>query len=283
MSKPSRIEFLDQVEQLIARQFPSLKLERAKADFSLRINGHLTSLENLYRMSVGEAEEDAEYPQRLASLVDRWVKELLQAAETTADEHASYDDLRGRILPLVLARVPQTAAGSLMVSQQLLEGLTAAYVVDNERTMSYISQRLFEKWGISLDELHETALRNLTILSETLPAHAAQDESGQINLILIQMMDGYDASRILLPGLYDHLKEHLGGPFVAGIPNRDILICFRDEPVTVSRLQQQIAADYQAMPHQVTNCLFLVTADGLAPYADEDDEDEAEGAEGEAE
>jgi len=33
----------------------------------------------------------------------------------------------------------------------------------------------------------------------------------------------------------------------------------------VERLKQQIADDYQQMPHQVTDQLFLVTADGIAP------------------
>jgi uncharacterized protein YtpQ (UPF0354 family) len=79
-------------------------------------------------------------------------------------------------------------------------------------------------------------------------------------------MDGYDASRILLPGLHDHLCPHLGSPFVAGIPNRDILVCFRDQPQNVARVRGQIRHDYQTMPHQVTERLFLVTADGIAPY-----------------
>jgi uncharacterized protein YtpQ (UPF0354 family) len=262
------MEFLDQVEQIIAQRFPSLKLERGEADFTLRINGHVTSLENLYRMSTGEP-ADAEYRPQLANLVDRWIMDLLRAAHAAADEFASFDELRDRILPLVLANVPQTPGGMLIVSQQVLEGLVVAYVMDSERTMSYVSQRLVEKWRIPMEELHETALQNLMLRSETLPAHAAQDESGRVNLILIQQMDGYDASRILLPGLYEHLKEHLGGPFVAGVPNRDILICFRDDPETVQRLRQQIAADYIAMPHQVTDRLFLVTADGIAPYSEE--------------
>ncbi len=261
---------------MIARRFPSLMLERAEADFSLRINGHLMALENLYRISVGEAEGDPEYSRRLESRVDRWVRDLLRGAEAATDESVSYEAVRQRILPLVVVKPPPAPADVQVVTQQLLDGLSVAYVVDGERTMSYITKQIFDKWGMAIDELHETALQNLAILSETLPAHAAQNESGRIDLILVQLMDGYDASRILLPGLYNHLKEHLGGPFVAGIPNRDILICFRDEPETVLRLQQRIAADYQAMPHQVTDRLFLVTADGIAPYADGDDAGETE-------
>ena len=90
-------------------------------------------------------------------------------------------------------------------------------------------------------------------------------KNGQVNLILFQTMDGYDASRVLLPTLHDRLREHLGSPFAAGIPNRDILLCFRDDEETVGRLAKQIAEDYQRMPHQVTDRLLLITQDGIAP------------------
>ena len=117
----------------------------------------------------------------------------------------------------------------------------------------------------TLETLHKTAIDNLTARSQEISAHAAQDENGNVNLILFQTMDGYDASRILLPTLHDRLKEHLGSPFAAGIPNRDILLCFRDDEETVGRLSQQISDDYQKMPHQVTDKLLLVTPDGIAP------------------
>ena len=96
-------------------------------------------------------------------------------------------------------------------------------------------------------------------------AHAAQDEEGKINLILFQTMDGYDASRVLLPNLHEKLKEHLGSPFVAAIPNRDILLCFRNDEDTVERLREQIEADHRRMPHGVTEKLLLITPDGIAP------------------
>lgn len=259
------MEFLGQVEGLIAKRFPSIKLERDEADFSLRINGNWASLENLYRGSVAEIAPGI-YAERLARNVEKWVIELLRAMEQSPDESASYEELRKRILPVVVANVSQVAAGVALLSQELLDRLAVAYVVDDEQSMSYISINRFEQWGIPLEELHETAIANLTARSELLQAHAAQDGEGKINLILIQTMDGYDASRILLPGLYDRLREYLGTPFVAGIPNRDILVCFRDDPETVGRLRERVLQDYQTMPYQVTDELFLVTADGIAPY-----------------
>jgi uncharacterized protein YtpQ (UPF0354 family) len=96
-------------------------------------------------------------------------------------------------------------------------------------------------------------------------AHAAQDDDGKINLILFQTMDGYDASRVLLPSLHEKLREYLGSPFGAGIPNRDILLCFRTDEETVDRIRDQIADDHKKLPHGVSDKLLLVTADGIAP------------------
>ena len=65
--------------------------------------------------------------------------------------------------------------------------------------------------------------------------------------------------------LHEKLREHLGSPFCAAIPNRDILLCFRNDEETVDRLREQIEADHRRMPHGVTEKLLLVTADGIAP------------------
>ncbi len=117
---------------------------------------------------------------------------------------------------------------------------------------------------MSVDDLHTLAIDNLVARSEQLAAHAAEDDDGEVNLILFQTMDGYDASRLLLPTLHERLREYLGSPFGAAIPNRDMLLCFRNDDATVDRLRKQVAADYRSMPHQVTDRLLLVTADGIA-------------------
>jgi uncharacterized protein YtpQ (UPF0354 family) len=204
-------------------------------------------------------------PDELVRHVERWVVELLRAAEGTPDQQASFDALRDRIFPMVLTSTTTDMNAGTMVTQPFIENLLIAYAVDSDRTIAYIPMGHFQSWGITIEELHETALNNLVARSKSMNAHAAQDEKGKVNLILFQTMDGYDASRILLPMLHDRLRSHLGSPFAAGIPNRDILLCFRNDQANVERLQQQIANDYRNMPHQVTDRLLLVTADGVAP------------------
>jgi hypothetical protein len=256
MAALSREQFVEQVLQYVHDKFPLVKISRGKEPFSMLVNGHLASMENVYRMAVLQPEDVRHH-------IERWVVELVRAAEGTPDRTGSFDELRDRILPMIVADGDKDRR--TMVTEPLLEGLSVAYAIDSDRTIAYIPEQQFNDWGVDRETLHEAALENLVKRSESMSAHAAQDEEGKINLILFQTMDGYDASRVLLPNLHEKLREHLGSPFVAAIPNRDILLCFRNDAETVERLREQIEADHRRMPHGVTERLLLVTADGIAP------------------
>jgi uncharacterized protein YtpQ (UPF0354 family) len=256
MSTPSREQFVNEVIQLVGAKFPLVKIARAEQAFSMKVNGHVASLENLYRMSVLKPEATQRH-------VERWMVELLRAAEGSPDLDGSFEELQPRIMPLVVAE--SADPGNVAVMQPLVPGLAVAYGIDNDRTISHVTKKRMQKWKVSLDELHDTAITNLTAKSQPISAHAAQDEDGKTELILFQTMDGYDASRILLPDLNFKLREHLGSPFAAAIPNRDILLCFREDEATIKHLRPQIARDYAQMPHQITDQILLVTPDGIAP------------------
>jgi hypothetical protein len=256
-STPSREQFVEQVLEVVADRFPLVKIARGEQPFSMKVNGHVASLENLYRSVVLNPDEGRHQ-------IERWIVELLRASEGSPDRNGTFEELKERILPMILSE-KDVASHRHTVMQPLIEGLHVAYAIDSDRTIAYIPESQFEAWHVTRDELHEAAIENLVTRSEAMNAHAAQDEEGRVNLILFQTMDGYDASRVLLPSLHEKLREYLGSPFAAGIPNRDILLCFRNDDDTVARLRDQIGEDHRKMPHGVTDKLLLVTADGIAP------------------
>lgn len=273
----SREQFAQTVIERVRGRFPLVKIGRARQPFSVRVNGHVASLENLYRIWRLK-------PKELQHQIERWAVELLRASEGSPDREAGFEHVAERLLPMILPcdenRDPPSPVafsndasgvappGRLdhLVTQPLVPGLCLGYVIDGDRTISYVPWAALKRWDVDMDRLHERAMANLVERSESMNAHAAQDDSGAINLILFQTLDGFDASRLLLPSLHERLREHLGSPFVAAIPNRDILLCFRNESETVGSLRDQINSDYRTMPHQVTDKLLLVTADGIAPF-----------------
>ncbi len=254
----TREQFMEQVLRHVHEKFPLVKLARGGMPFSIIINGYPAPLENLYRLALLRPGESNRH-------VERWVVELLRAAEGHPDHSSSFEELRDRILPMVIPQAAGYLQPASMVSQPFVADLLIAYAVDQDRTIDYIPNSRFQQWNISLDQLHETALENLIRRSDAIEAHAAPDEKGDISLIIFQTMDGYDASRILLPTLHERLRGHLDSPFAAAIPNRDILLCFRNDPQTVEKYRNQIRSDFQQMPHQVSDKLLLVTPDGIAP------------------
>lgn len=259
MSQPTREQFLSHVITHVKTKFPLVDISQSD-DFAVSVNGNMASLENLYRIILLQ-------PERVDRHIDRWMVELLRAAEGSPDQSAKFEEVKPRVMPMVLAESATDKEGA-MVSQSLLPGLRVVYALDNDRTIAYIPQQIFDDWGITLDQLHETAIENLVDRSREIGGQAAQDDDGTINLVILQTLDGYDASRLLLPSLHDRLKRFLGSPFAAGIPNRDILLCFRNDQEMAERLQRQIASDYKEMPHQISSKVFLVTPDGIT-YRDE--------------
>ena len=252
----SREQFIERVLSAVPEKFPLVKLARSDEPFSMRVNGHVVSLENIYRLAVL-------HPEEMRRHIDRWMVELLRAAEGSPDRTGSFEQLRDRIFPMILPEDTGDAHADT-VCQPLVDGLRVAYAIDSDRTIAYIPQSQFDEWNVSTDELHSAAIDNLVSRSESMVAQAAQDGDGQISLILFQTDDGYDASRLLLPTLHDRLREYLGSPFSAAIPTRDLLLCFRNDAQTIARVQGQVVDDYRKMPHQVTDRLLLVTPDGIA-------------------
>ncbi|HEX8323767.1 MAG TPA: DUF1444 family protein [Tepidisphaeraceae bacterium] len=258
MEENTREQFAQRVIGIVRQRFPLVRIARADQPFSIRLNGRTASLENLYRLSVLSPDEVRHH-------VERWAVELLRDSEGTPDRFASLDEVRDKLMPMLVSSELDELKASKIVTQPVVEGLAVTYVLDGDRTIAYVPTSALERWGITVDELHDLALGNLIRQSQQIQAHAAQDENGDVNLILFQTMDGYDATRLLLPSLHDKLREHLGSPFAAAIPNRDILLCFRNEADNVQRIGNQVAEDYRSRPYQVTEGLFLVTADGVAP------------------
>lgn len=257
MSMPSREQFLDHLLTHVKTKFPLVEINLAKEqDFAVNVNGNMASLENLYRIILLQ-------PDRTDRHIDRWMVELLRASEGTPDQSATFEEVKARVMPMVLAEKSTDQEGA-MVSQPLLPGLRVVYALDNDRTIAYIPQAVFDGWKVTLEELHERAIDNLVERSREIGGQAAQDEDGTVNLVILQTLDGYDASRLLLPSLHERLRRFLGSPFAAGIPNRDILLCFRNDEEMVARLQKQIASDYKEMPHQISDQIVLVTADGIS-------------------
>lgn len=259
MPSISREQFVQQVIDVAKDRFPAAKVARGDQPFSMRINGQLAVLENVYRLVSLQPDKGRE-------MISQWILEIVRTSEGIPEHHAGFEELAERIFPVLLREQTGEGSGTATVATvPLVSGLNVGFAVDSDRSFWYVSRTTLAQWNIDIEQLHERALQNLIDRSQTIAAHAVQDEDGDVSLIVFQSGDGFDASRLLLPTLHDKLREHLGSPFVAGVPNRDILLCFRNDEENVEKLRQQIKHDFRQMPHPISDRPLLVTADGIAP------------------
>src|SRR3954454_14278739 len=145
----TREQFLQQVIELVKDKFPAAKVARApQQTFSLRVNGQTASLENLYRSSLLQ-------PEQMNSFIEQWMLEMVRTSEGKPDLNAGYDELSERIMPVVLREGSADIDTPAMVTQPFISGLVTAYAVDSQRSLWYISQATMDKWGKTIDDLHD--------------------------------------------------------------------------------------------------------------------------------
>jgi hypothetical protein len=79
-------------------------------------------------------------------------------------------------------------------------------------------------WGVQPSDVQDAALRNLIAWSASAPW--TDEASGDRRLLSSDSGDGWDAVRILLPDVRDHLARELGatGRVLVGIPERHLLV-----------------------------------------------------------
>jgi uncharacterized protein YtpQ (UPF0354 family) len=98
------------------------------------------------------------------------------------------------------------------------------------------------RWNKSDKDLLDIAIANLDEASRKIPMQVADGEDAK--WVGIEMKDGFDAARILVPKLREFISSRLGSPFRFAVPNRDFLICWnvgasaRFSDFTVSKIKK---------------------------------------------
>lgn len=135
-------------------------------------------------------------------------------------------------------------------------------VLDDSRAYSYLRQSDLAEWGQPPQAVYDRALANLEEASSGIQVHAG---SAPDRYLAIEAKDGYDAARILLPGLRRFIIERLGEPFLATVPNRDFLVAWAAE--CSSRFHEFARAkaqkDFAEQPYPLTPEALRVSSEAI--------------------
>jgi hypothetical protein len=113
-------------------------------------------------------------------------------------------------------------------SQPILDAgpcdLSVVYAMPGDGFDVIVNGDHLRTWGITGPDLQDAAMANLAAWSTTAPW--TDEISGERRLVSSDTGDGWDAVRILLPDVLDHLARELGphGRVLVGIPERHLLV-----------------------------------------------------------
>jgi hypothetical protein len=118
---------------------------------------------------------------------------------------------------------PPTGHGEPIVDEGPAD-ITVVYALDAGAFDVIVSADHLRSWGIRPSDLQDAALRNLARWSASAPW--TDEISGERRLISSDTGDGWDAVRILLPEVVDHLSQELAphGRILVGLPERHLLV-----------------------------------------------------------
>ncbi len=261
-----RILFRTKVLEALERSLPSVRVGRVRGFDIWLTNGWKINLGNIFTTCISR-------PGRSGGAIEGFVSALMGLS--IADwEMPGFEAAREKLFPVLKPRAfmqrplgKGISASESLAWQDFCGELTVCFVYDDGASgcMRFVCDDDLELWGIGVDEVRARALDNLA---------NATTESGMYELAVtrfgkaavINANDGYDAARILLPGLHKSLRGHLGKSFFVAVPCRDLLVAFERKTRLLDLMKERIEEDANLGAYGLTDALFVCDAAGIHPY-----------------
>lgn len=246
--------FQTRILKLLEDLYPTQTFVRADDPLTIKSGENTFGLTNL-RSKVLETHTDAELREIIAEHFDRGFAGIAAVDR----EDLSWEQAKSRLMPQLMpaeftSKVP-------LVSSDFGDGVNLGFVLDTEETYSYISEKDLERWSVAESDVRDAAIENLKERTRGLEMMVIPGDNA---FAMVKTMDGFDAVRIILPGLHTFFAESIGMPFYFGIPNRDFLICWskKGDKEFQSQMRSQISADFDQQPYPLSRRAFEVIEEG---------------------
>ncbi len=119
------------------------------------------------------------------------------------------------------------------VERSFLGDLIIFYAFDLGDQFELVSNGVRTKLGISEEELHEHAIRNLRGLNLDIQTHRGE------RLVMLTAGGNFEATLLLLPHVWTSVAEMVSGEIVASVPARDIILFTGDaNPENLAELRK---------------------------------------------
>ncbi len=218
--------------------------ERHGLEFKLRVGEesrtwHLDSYYQHYRAE----------PAELTPIVQQFIENVTTGVPEAAAPD-SFEQVAPKLMPLLMSSGEwqrKREAGIRTVVRPLVQDLGIALVVDEPGSITFVQLDAIPRWGVDMASLFETAMGNLA--RRATEVSVSQIGENEAVLLIDRAMDGYAATRAVLPSRLEDWSRRVPGELVLGLPTRDFLIGFSRAHPHLDALREQVAKDAQTNEH----------------------------------
>jgi uncharacterized protein YtpQ (UPF0354 family) len=178
---------------------------------------------NRVDLSLDEAFDQYEAdPEREDEIVAGLVDEAEQRLQEGVGKK-SLADVRGDLMPLLKGPVELRTYGFDPLSTEFPGNLSVVYVVDADDSYTIVRPEDAKRWGTTVEELDGIARDNLLRMTNEEEKLLCEPSGGQ-ELCGWASGDGYDATRMIVPGLRRQIVKEYGGPAAYAVPMENVFV-----------------------------------------------------------
>ena len=207
------------------------------------------------------------------------IRHFLMQVAVRPDQNLSWDEVCPLLRPVIRAPMLVWPPGDDPTLEpfcrEILPCLREHLVLDHEHTMAFVLQFDAKRWGQPDHELYQVAYANM---EEEAASGIELFDAEPSPIWHVATGDGYESSRLLLPGFLASFVERVEGRPIAIVPHRSTLFIAGDaNPRTVVRLCETARREYAASPRSVSSAVYAVDHRGaLVPYVRTADDEATE-------
>jgi uncharacterized protein YtpQ (UPF0354 family) len=159
-------------------------------------------------------------PARQQEIVDGVVQDVVKQMEE-GNAKRSFAGVKDKLMPVLKRRVDAQREQGAAVTP--FDDLDVLYAVQGDHFFTVATKDDLQRWGKSTDDIHSLAISNLEKKTNSDQKLLCEPSGGQ-KLCGWASGDGYDATRMLVPGLRREIVKELGGPAVYAVPLESVFV-----------------------------------------------------------
>ncbi len=180
----------------------------------------------------------------------------------TGGERIEWQDAQNALVPLLRPASYALHTPKALLRRRFLPHVDLLLGVDSEETTQIVIQADLESWDQPLDGMYQRALDNFANYVEEADVEP-YDPTAEFPIWHVAADDGYESSRLALPGFLAEFAELVEGSPIAIVPSRCQLIISGDGDVdSIGRLADAAEREFEASPRSLSPAVYTLGASG---------------------